>query len=140
MNESTASVAQQPQPVKMSGGLFLTGTVIAVRTEEKEWEKVKYTQTTISISDGEQEATQRHRYRSAVVAEVTQLLEVLEEELPGLVVVVRACRDAIQQLVGQNEPRGQCDGHDASLSFVTVYITFSIGIVDIWPKKNIGWS
>jgi hypothetical protein len=62
MNESTASVAQQPQPVKMSGGLFLTGTVIAVRTEEKEWEKVKYTQTTISISDGEQVFLMRHRH------------------------------------------------------------------------------
>src|ERR1035438_9594199 len=62
MNESTASVAQQPQPVKMSGGLFLTGTVIAVRTEEKEWEKGKYTQTTISISDGEQVLLMRDRH------------------------------------------------------------------------------
>jgi len=62
MNEGTASVAQQPQPVKMSGGLFLTGTVIAVRTEDKEWEKVKYTQTTISISDGEQVFLMRHRH------------------------------------------------------------------------------
>src|ERR1017187_6538293 len=62
MNEGTASVAQQPQPVKMSGGLFLTGTVIAVRTEDKEWEKVKYTQTTISISDGEQVFLMLHRH------------------------------------------------------------------------------
>ena len=46
----------------MSGGLFLTGTVIAVRTEDKEWEKVKYTQTTISISDGEQVFLMRHRH------------------------------------------------------------------------------
>jgi hypothetical protein len=46
----------------MSGGLILTGTVIAVRTEEKEWEKVKYTQTTISISDGEQVILMRHRH------------------------------------------------------------------------------
>jgi len=46
----------------MSGGLFLTGTVIAVRTEDKEWEKVKYTQSTISISDGEQVFLMRHRH------------------------------------------------------------------------------
>ncbi len=53
---------QQPQPSQMSGGLHLTGTVIAVRTEEKEWEKVKYTQTTISVSDGEQVFLMRHRH------------------------------------------------------------------------------
>ena len=58
MNPSNTSV---PQPSQISGGLILTGTVIAVRTEEKEWEKVKYTQTTISISDGEQVILMRHR-------------------------------------------------------------------------------
>lgn len=55
-------MTQQPQPSQISGGLLLTGTVIAVRTEEKEWEKVKYTQTTISISDGEQVILMRHRH------------------------------------------------------------------------------
>ncbi len=52
---------QQPQ---LSGGLHLTGTVIAVRTEEKEWEKEKYTQSTVSVSDGEQVFLMRHRHDS----------------------------------------------------------------------------
>lgn len=57
---SPASPAtQQPQ---LSGGLYLSGTVIAVRTEEKEWEKEKYTQTTISVSDGEQVFLMKHRH------------------------------------------------------------------------------
>lgn len=56
---SPASPATQPQ---LSGGLYLTGTVIAVRTEEKEWEKEKYTQSTVSISDGEQVFLMRHRH------------------------------------------------------------------------------
>ena len=64
MNTNTTAVSPsspktQPQ---LSGGLYLTGTVIAVRTEEKEWEKVKYTQTTVSISDGEQVFLWRHRH------------------------------------------------------------------------------
>jgi len=54
-----ASLSTQPS---LSGGLHLTGTVIAVRTEEKEWEKEKYTQTTVSISDGEQVFLWRHRH------------------------------------------------------------------------------
>lgn len=53
--------SQQTQP-HLSGGLYLTGTVIAVRTEEKEWEKVKYTQSTVSVSDGEQVFLWRHRH------------------------------------------------------------------------------
>jgi len=56
---SPSSLATQPQ---LSGGLYLTGTVIAVRTEEKEWEKVKYRQTTVSVSDGEQVFLWRHRH------------------------------------------------------------------------------
>jgi hypothetical protein len=56
------SAAQQAQPSPISGGLHLTGTVIAVRTEEREWEKVRYTQTTVSISDGEQVFLFRHRH------------------------------------------------------------------------------
>jgi hypothetical protein len=36
--------------------------VIAVRTEEREWEKERYTQTTVSISDGEQVYLLRHRH------------------------------------------------------------------------------
>jgi hypothetical protein len=58
---SPSSPATQPQ---LSGGLILTGTAIAVRTEEKEWEKQKYTQTTVSISDGEQVFLLRHRHDS----------------------------------------------------------------------------
>jgi hypothetical protein len=59
---SPSSLAtQQPQ---LSGGLYLTGTVIAVRTEEKEWEKEKYTQTTVSVSDGEQVFLMRYRHDS----------------------------------------------------------------------------
>jgi len=50
------------QPSQLSGGLYLMGTVIAVRTEEKEWEKEKYTQSTVSISDGEQVFLMRHRH------------------------------------------------------------------------------
>jgi hypothetical protein len=56
---SAASPVTQPQ---LSGGLYLKGTVIAVRTEEKEWEKDKYTQTTVEISDGEQTYAMRHRH------------------------------------------------------------------------------
>jgi hypothetical protein len=48
--------------LQLSGGLHLTGTVIAVRSEEKEWEKEKHTQTTVSISDGEQVYLLRHRH------------------------------------------------------------------------------
>jgi hypothetical protein len=40
--------------------------VIAVRTDEKEWEKEKYTQTTVSISDGEQGYLMRHRHNAAI--------------------------------------------------------------------------
>jgi hypothetical protein len=53
---------QKTQPSQLSGGLHLEGTVIAVRTEEKEWEKVKYTQSTVSVSDGEQVFLWRHRH------------------------------------------------------------------------------
>jgi hypothetical protein len=56
---SPASLQTQPQ---LSGGLYLKGTVIASRTEDKEWEKEKYTQSTISISDGEQVYLFRHRH------------------------------------------------------------------------------
>ncbi|MDQ5979435.1 MAG: hypothetical protein QG602_2409 [Verrucomicrobiota bacterium] len=56
---SAASPATQPQ---LSGGLYLKGTVIAVRTEEKEWEKEKYTQTTVEVSDGQQVYSMRHRH------------------------------------------------------------------------------
>jgi hypothetical protein len=58
---SPASPATQPQ---LSGGLYLTGTVIASRTEEKEWDKQKYTQSTISISDGGVVYLLRHRHDS----------------------------------------------------------------------------
>ncbi len=64
MNTNSGQVSQQSpatQP-QLSGGLFLTGVVIAVRTEEKEWEKEKYTQTTVSVSDGEQVFLWRHRH------------------------------------------------------------------------------
>lgn len=56
-----ASAASPTQP-QLSGGLYLKGTVIAVRTEEKEWEKDKYTQTTVEISDGEQVYSMRYRH------------------------------------------------------------------------------
>jgi hypothetical protein len=39
---SAASVASPITLPQLSGGLHLKGTVIAVRTEEKEWEKEKY--------------------------------------------------------------------------------------------------
>ena len=58
-----ASPASQSQP-QLSGGLYLTGTVIAIRTEDREWEKEKYTQTTVSISDGAQVFLMRHRHDS----------------------------------------------------------------------------
>lgn len=60
-NSAASAASQQTQP-QLSGGLHLTGTVIAVRTEEKEWEKEKYTQSTVSISDGEQVFLWRHRH------------------------------------------------------------------------------
>lgn len=56
---SAASPVTQPQ---LSGGLYLKGTVIAVRTEEKEWDKEKYIQTTTEISDGENVFSMRHRH------------------------------------------------------------------------------
>jgi len=59
---STASAASPATLPQLSGGLYLKGTVIAVRTEEKEWEKDKYTQTTVEISDGEQTYSMRHRH------------------------------------------------------------------------------
>lgn len=60
-NSAPSPVSPQTQP-QLSGGLHLTGTVIAVRTEEKEWEKEKYTQTTVSISDGQQVFLMKHRH------------------------------------------------------------------------------
>lgn len=56
---SAASPVTQPQ---LSGGLYLKGTVIAIRTEEKKWDEEKYTQTTVEISDGEQTYAMRHRH------------------------------------------------------------------------------
>jgi hypothetical protein len=61
-NDTAASVASPGTQPPLSGGLYLKGTVIAVRTEEKEWEKDKYTQTTVEISDGEQVYSMRHRH------------------------------------------------------------------------------
>jgi hypothetical protein len=63
-NSPASPASPKTQPAQLSGGLHLTGTVIAVRTEEKEWEKEKYTQTTVSISDGEQVYLMRHRHDS----------------------------------------------------------------------------
>ena len=60
-NSAVSAASPQIQP-PLNGGLFLTGTVIAIKTEEKEWEKEKYTQTTISVSDGEQVFLCRHRH------------------------------------------------------------------------------
>src|SRR3954447_25082726 len=62
--DKTAASAASPttQSPQLSGGLYLKGTVIAVRTEEKEWEKDKYTQTTVEISDGVQVYSMRHRH------------------------------------------------------------------------------
>lgn len=61
---SPASPESRPTQPQLSGGLYLTGTVIACRTEEKEWEKEKYTQTTVSISDGENVFLLRQRHGS----------------------------------------------------------------------------
>lgn len=49
-------------PPQLSGGLYLKGTVIAVCTEEREWDKEKYTQTSVEISDGEKVYSMRHRH------------------------------------------------------------------------------
>lgn len=62
-DKTAASVASPvTQSPQLSGGLFLKGTVIAVRTEDKEWEKEKYTQTTVEISDGHQVFSMRQRH------------------------------------------------------------------------------
>jgi len=62
---NTQALPASPQTLpQLSGGLFLTGTVVGVRTEEKEWDKDKYTQTTVSISDGEQVFLFKHRHDS----------------------------------------------------------------------------
>jgi len=54
--------ASPPSPDALSGGLILKGMVIAARTEEKEWEKEKYTQTTLEVSDGAQVYSFRHKH------------------------------------------------------------------------------
>lgn len=60
--DTPASPSSLPKLPQIEGGLILTGTVIAVRTEDKEWENKKYTQTTISISDGQQVFLMKHRH------------------------------------------------------------------------------
>lgn len=62
--DSPALPASQQTQSQLSGGLVLEGTVIAVRTEDKEWDKEKYRQTTISVSDGQQVFLWRHRHDS----------------------------------------------------------------------------
>ena len=46
---------------QFSGGLYLSGIVIASRVEDKEWEGKKYKQFVVSISDGEQVFLWRER-------------------------------------------------------------------------------
>ncbi len=61
--EKPAALPPSPNPQpSLSGGLHLKGTVIAVRTEEKEWEKEKYTQTTLEVSNGEQVYSFKHKH------------------------------------------------------------------------------
>ena len=60
--DTAASPSSLQSLPKLEGGLILTGRVIAVRTEDKEWESKKYTQTTISISDGQQVFLMKHRH------------------------------------------------------------------------------
>jgi hypothetical protein len=69
-----ASPASQQTLPQLSGGLFLTGTVIAIRTEDKEWEKEKNKQTTVSVSDGEQVFLWRHRH-DAIPWEAPKMFE-----------------------------------------------------------------
>lgn len=59
---SAASVASPGTQPQLSGGLYLKGTVIAVRTEDKEFESKKYTVTTAEISDGENVFSMRHTH------------------------------------------------------------------------------
>src|SRR4051812_22063431 len=56
------SPASHETQLPLNGGLFFTGMVIATKTEEKEWEQQKYTQTTVGISDGERTYNLRHRH------------------------------------------------------------------------------
>lgn len=44
------------------GGLYLSGLVISVRHEDKEWEGEKYRQTVLGITDGEQTFEFRKRH------------------------------------------------------------------------------
>lgn len=61
--KDTQDSPSSPQTLPpLSGGLFLFGVVIAVKTEEREWEKQKYTQTTVSITDGQQVFLMKHRH------------------------------------------------------------------------------
>ena len=61
--ENTAASAASPSShPQLSGGLYLKGTVIAVRTEQKEWENKKYVQTSIEISDGQNVYTMRYKH------------------------------------------------------------------------------
>lgn len=61
-SSTAASVASPNQQPLLSGGLYLKGRVIAVRTEEKEWDSKKYVQTTAEISDGETVYSMRHTH------------------------------------------------------------------------------
>jgi hypothetical protein len=83
-DNSPASLASpKTQSSQLSGGLHLTGTVIAVRTEEREWEKEKYTQTTVSISDGEQVFLWRHRHDAAKPWTVPTLFQSIKGNRTG---------------------------------------------------------
>lgn len=61
--ESGVTSGQSPetQPL-LSGGLYLKGTVIAIRTVERQWEKKSWTETVCEISDGEQVYAWRHKH------------------------------------------------------------------------------
>ena len=94
MGSRASPASPRTQPSQLSGGLHLTGTVLAVRTEEKEWEKEKYTQTTVSISDGEQVYLMRHRHDAAKPWTVPTLFQVIK------VRVTRATTEKGQITVG----------------------------------------
>jgi len=93
-NSPASPASPKTQPSQLSGGLHLTGTVIAVRTEEKEWEKEKYTQTTVSISDSEQVYLMRHRHDAAKPRTVPTLFQSIK------VRVTRATTEKGQITVG----------------------------------------
>jgi len=79
--ENGPASAQSPVPQSIPttlpvGGLYLSGMVIAVLHEDKEWDGEKYRQSVIGITDGEQTFEYRKRHdKDTVEANMPKLFQ-----------------------------------------------------------------